>query len=73
MQPLEWYEKSPLPERYELLNSATRVKFSVSTYSFDAENQALMLRKMRDAKGQGQNSPPEEALEILSALHITGK
>ena len=51
MRPLEWYEFAPLPEKYEFLNTATGSTFLVDSYSLDAENQALLMRKMRDARG----------------------
>ena len=51
MLPLEWYEFAPRPEKYEFLNTATGSTFLVDSYSLDAENQALLMRKMRDARG----------------------
>lgn len=51
MLPLEWYDFAPRPEKYEFLNTATGSTFLVDSYSLDAENQALLMRKMRDARG----------------------
>lgn len=51
MLPLEWYDFAPRPEKYEFLNTATGSTFLVDSYSLDAENQALLMRKVRDARG----------------------
>lgn len=114
------YGDIPVYDRYVFLNTSTDALFWVEQYSLDAENQALLMRKMHDTRGmvildnmtfgsyqgtaryqtdysydhhflilgdngyayqfqmrlpegQGQNSPPEEALKILETLQITGK
>ena len=51
MLPLEWYDFAPRPEKYEFLNTATGSTFLVDSYSLDAENQAMLMRKVRDARG----------------------
>ena len=42
---------APRPEKYEFLNTATGSTFLVDSYSLDAEIQALLMRKVRDARG----------------------
>lgn len=45
------YGDIPVYDRYVFLNNSTGASFWVEWYSLDTENQALLMRKMRDARG----------------------
>ena len=45
------YGDIPVYDRYVFLNTSTDALFWVEQYSLDAETQALLMRKMRDARG----------------------